>query len=89
MRTEDEGQRTIALNKRKFTNTTVIPRNPGKRQIKIKKRRFFLFPALQETVDASVLLEFMKIRPTSWRGDCRGNNNSGTEAKAKRIRCAP
>lgn len=46
---------------------TGLPRKRGKRQIKIQKRNLFLFPVLQETVDAAALLEFMNCRQTSRR----------------------
>lgn len=54
----------MALIKRKLTYATKAPRNFGKRQNRIQKKRLFLFPDLQETVDAPVVLEFMKISPS-------------------------
>lgn len=55
----------MALIKRKLTYATKAPRNFGKRQNRIQKKRLFLFPDLQETVDAPVVLEFMKISPSN------------------------
>jgi hypothetical protein len=46
----------MALNKWKFTKTTGNPRNPGRRQ----GGKLPLFPAGQETLDATVLPEFMR-----------------------------
>jgi hypothetical protein len=51
----------MALIKRKLTYAIKAPRNFGNRQNRIQKKRLFLFPDLQETVDAPVVLEFMKI----------------------------
>ncbi|XP_043712650.1 uncharacterized protein LOC122661320 [Telopea speciosissima] len=62
MRTDEEGFLTMALNKRKFTYAIGVPRNLGRMQTKIQKKKSFLFPDLQETMDAAVLLEFMKIK---------------------------
>lgn len=53
---DDAGLRTMALNKWKFTKTTGNPRNPGRRQ----GGKLPLFPAEQETLDATVLPEFMR-----------------------------
>lgn len=58
----DEGQQVTALNNKKLKYTVEIPRNLGNKQPKIQTRKLFLFPATQETVDAAVLLEIMKIR---------------------------
>jgi hypothetical protein len=55
----------MALIKRKLTYAIKAPRNFGKRQNRIQKKRLFLFPDLQETVDAPVVLEFMKISPSN------------------------
>ena len=46
----------MALNKWKFTKTTGNPRNPGRRQ----GGKLPLFPAEQETLDTTVLPEFMR-----------------------------
>jgi hypothetical protein len=46
----------MALNKWKFTKITGNPRNPGRRQ----GGKLPLFPAEQETLDATVLPEFMR-----------------------------
>jgi len=46
----------MALNKWKFTKTTGNPRNPGRRQ----GGKLPLFPAEQETLDATVLPELMR-----------------------------
>ena len=46
----------MALNKWKFTKTIGNPRNPGRRQ----GGKLPLFPAEQETLDATVLPEFMR-----------------------------
>lgn len=46
----------MALNKWKFTKATGNPRNPGRRQ----GGKLPLFPAEQETLDATVLPEFMR-----------------------------
>jgi hypothetical protein len=54
----------MALIKRKLTYAIKAPRNFGKRQNRIQKKRLFLFPDLQEMVDAPVVLEFMKISPS-------------------------
>lgn len=59
--TDEDGFLIIALNKRKLTCTTDNPRNLGSRQTRIQ-RKSVLLPALQETLDATVLLEFMKIK---------------------------
>lgn len=59
MQTE-EGPRTIALNSKKSSNATGLPRNRGKRQTKIQRSSWLLFPALQETVVTVVFLELMK-----------------------------
>jgi hypothetical protein len=53
---EDAGLQTMAMNKWKFTKTTGNPRNPGRRQ----GGKLLLFPAEQETFDATVLPEFMR-----------------------------
>ena len=53
----------MALINRKFTYTKGVPKNFGNNENKIQiKQRSFLFPDLQETTDASVVLEFMKIK---------------------------
>jgi hypothetical protein len=53
----------MALINRKFTNTKGVPKNFGSNENKIqKKQRSLLFPDLQETTDASVVVEFMKIK---------------------------
>jgi hypothetical protein len=46
----------MALNKWKFTETTGNPRNPGQRQ----GGKVPLFPDEQETLDATVLPEYMR-----------------------------
>jgi hypothetical protein len=46
----------MALNKWKFTETTGNPRNPGQRQ----SGKLPLFPDEQETLDATVLPEYMR-----------------------------
>jgi hypothetical protein len=46
----------MALNKWKFTETTGNPRNPGQRQ----SGKLPLFPNEQETLDATVLPEYMR-----------------------------
>ncbi|GAA0149441.1 hypothetical protein LIER_08608 [Lithospermum erythrorhizon] len=69
--TDEEGHLTIALNNKKLTNRTGTPRNRGKRRTKIRRRDLFVLPAVQETVEAAVLFEFMKIRT---RG-CNGKRN--------------
>lgn len=56
-----EGLLSMALINRKLTNAKRVPRNFGSRQNKIQKNKLFLFPELQETLDAPVVLEFMKI----------------------------
>lgn len=61
MQTDEEGDLTMALNKRKFLNATGVPRKVGNKQSKIQKKKSFLFPDLQETVDAAAQVEFMKI----------------------------
>jgi hypothetical protein len=53
---EDAGLRTMPMNKWKFTKTTGNPRNPGRRQ----GGKLMLFPAEQETLDATVLPELMR-----------------------------
>lgn len=63
-RTTLEGRLTIALKRRKFSNTTSVPKNWWKRLTKIQKSELFSFPALQERVAAAVLLEFMKNMQT-------------------------
>lgn len=61
MQIDEEGHRTMALNNWKLTYATRVPRKLGSKQAKIQKRKSFLFPDWQETVDATVLLEFIKI----------------------------
>lgn len=65
MRSDDEGHLTITLNSKKFTHAIIDTRKLGSTQTKIEKNKLFLFPDLQETVNATVLLEFMKIRISS------------------------
>lgn len=65
MRIEEEGRLTIALNNKKLTYEIGAPRNSGNKQMKAQTRKLFLFPASQETVDAVVLLEIMKIRQSN------------------------
>ena len=52
----------MALKSWKLTYATGVPRKLGSKQAKLQKRKSFLFPNLQETVDATVFLEFMKIK---------------------------
>lgn len=56
-----EGLLSIALTNKKFTYATGVPKKFGSKQTKIQRKKSFLFPDLQETVDATVVLEFMKI----------------------------
>jgi hypothetical protein len=60
----------MALNKWKFTKTTGKPRNPGRRQ----GGKLPLFPAEQETLDATVLPELMRSE-INLSMVCRNNNN--------------
>lgn len=57
-----EGLLSTALTRRKFTYVIGVPRNFGSRQNKIQKKKLFLFPDLQETVDTPVVVELMKNR---------------------------
>lgn len=55
-----EGLLSMGLIKRKFTNTVGVPKKFGSKQSKIQKSSF-LFPDLQETMNAAAVFEFMKI----------------------------
>ena len=51
----------MPLIKRKFTDAVGVLKNFGNKQTKIQKNKSFLFPDLQETMDATVVVEFIKI----------------------------
>ncbi|KAK8519375.1 hypothetical protein V6N12_025414 [Hibiscus sabdariffa] len=55
------GLLSTALNEIKLMYAIGSPRNLGSKQKRVQKKKVLLFPDLQETVDASVVLEFMKI----------------------------
>lgn len=61
-----EGLLSMALIKRKFTYTIAVPKKFGSKQTKIQ-RKSFLFPDLQETTDATVVFELMKIKLSNQR----------------------
>ena len=52
---------SMALIKIKLTYVMGIARNFGSKQNKIQKKKLFLFPDLQETVDDSMVVEYIKI----------------------------
>ena len=56
----------MALIKRKFTYTIAVPKKFGSERTKLS-RKSFSFPGLQETVEATVVFEFMKIKLSNQR----------------------
>lgn len=55
-----EGLLSTDFTSERLTHAIRAPKNFGSKQTKIQKKSF-LFPELQETKDATVVLEFMKI----------------------------
>jgi hypothetical protein len=52
----------MPLINRKFKDAVGIVKNFDSKKTKIQKKTSFLFPDLQETTDATVLVEFIKIQ---------------------------
>lgn len=52
----------MPLINRKFKDAVGIVKNVDSKKTKIQKITSFLFPDLQETTDATVLVEFIKIQ---------------------------
>lgn len=52
----------IAAAKEIFTSRKGVIKDLRTKQTKIQKKKLFLFPDLQETTDANVGVEFMKMR---------------------------
>ena len=61
-----EGLLSMALIKRKSTYTIAVPKKFGSKQTKIQWK-LFLFPDLQETTNATVVFELMKIKLSNRR----------------------
>ena len=52
----------MSLNKRKFTLAVGFLKHFDSKHTKIQKKKLLVFPDLQETADATEILEFIKIR---------------------------
>lgn len=62
-----EGLLSTALTNERFSYAIGAPKNFGSRQSRIQRKKSFLFPELQETKDATVVFEFMKIKLSNLR----------------------